>query len=42
MTYRQSLEVIRTHAVDIIQPDAMDRVLGSSLYDLLQRHGPQA
>jgi predicted TIM-barrel fold metal-dependent hydrolase len=39
MTYRQALEVIRTHAADIIPPHEMDRVLGSSLYDLLQRHG---
>jgi predicted TIM-barrel fold metal-dependent hydrolase len=39
MTYRQALEVIRTHAADIIPPDGMDRVLGSSLYDLLSRHG---
>lgn len=37
MTYRQSLEVIRTHCADIISPDAMDRLLGSSLYDLLQQ-----
>jgi predicted TIM-barrel fold metal-dependent hydrolase len=39
MTYRQALEVIRTHCVDIIPSPAMDRVLGSSLHDLLQRHG---
>jgi len=42
MTYRQALEVIRTHAADVIPPDAMDRVLGSSLYDLLARHGTSA
>ena len=36
MTYRQSLEVIKTHAADIIRPEDMDRVLGSSLHDLLQ------
>jgi predicted TIM-barrel fold metal-dependent hydrolase len=41
MTYRQALEVIRTHAADIIPAGDMDRVLGSSLYDLLIRHGLQ-
>jgi len=39
MTYRQALEVIRTHCADIIPPADMERVLGSSLHDLLQRHG---
>jgi L-fuconolactonase len=39
MTYRQSLEVIKTHCADIIPPPEMERVLGSSLHDLLQRHG---
>jgi predicted TIM-barrel fold metal-dependent hydrolase len=39
MTYRQSLEVIRTHASAIIGAADMDRILGSSLEDLLQRHG---
>jgi predicted TIM-barrel fold metal-dependent hydrolase len=39
MTYRQALEVIRTHCADIIPAPDMDRVLGSSLHDLLQRHG---
>lgn len=42
MTYRQALEVIRTHARDIIPPDDMEQVLGSSLYDLLERHGTGA
>ena len=36
MTYRQALEVIRTHCAEIIPPAAMDRVLGGSLHDLLQ------
>jgi len=39
MTYRQALEVIRTHCADSIPPADMERVLGSSLHDLLQRHG---
>jgi L-fuconolactonase len=39
MTYRQALEVIRTHCAEIISPADMDRVLGSSLHDLLQTHG---
>ena len=39
MTYRQALEVIRTHCAEIIPSAEMDRVLGSSLHDLLQRHG---
>jgi L-fuconolactonase len=39
MTYRQALEVIRTHCADIIPPADMERVLGSSLHELLQRHG---
>jgi predicted TIM-barrel fold metal-dependent hydrolase len=39
MTYRQALEVIRTHASEVIPAAAMERVLGSSLYDLLERHG---
>jgi L-fuconolactonase len=42
MTYRQSLELIRTHAADTIAAGDMDRVLGSSLYDLLNRHGVSA
>jgi L-fuconolactonase len=42
MTYRQALEVIRTHCADIIPPVDMERVLGSSLHDLLQRHGTQS
>jgi predicted TIM-barrel fold metal-dependent hydrolase len=41
MTYRHALEVIRTHAADIIPPLDMERVLGSSLYELLNRHGIQ-
>jgi predicted TIM-barrel fold metal-dependent hydrolase len=39
MTYRQSLEVIRTHCAEFIPPAEMERVLGGSLHDLLQRHG---
>jgi predicted TIM-barrel fold metal-dependent hydrolase len=39
MTYRQALEVIRTHCADYIPSADMDRILGSSLHDLLQRHG---
>ena len=39
MTYRQALEVIKTHCADIIPAPDMDRVLGSSLHDLLQQHG---
>jgi predicted TIM-barrel fold metal-dependent hydrolase len=39
MTYRQALEVIRSHASAIIPSSDMDRILGSSLEDLLQRHG---
>jgi L-fuconolactonase len=39
MTYRQALEVIRTHSAEIISPAAMERVLGGSLHDLLQRNG---
>jgi predicted TIM-barrel fold metal-dependent hydrolase len=42
MTYRQALEVIRTHAAEMIAAGDMERVLGSSLFDLLQRHGPSA
>jgi predicted TIM-barrel fold metal-dependent hydrolase len=41
MTYRQALEVIRTHASDVIAPGDMDRVLGSSLFGLLTRSGPE-
>jgi len=40
MNYRQALEVFRTHCADFIPEPAMDRVLGSSLHDLLQRHRP--
>lgn len=39
MTYRQALEVIRTHCAEFIPPAAMERVLGGSMHDLLQRHG---
>ncbi len=39
MTYRQALEVGRTHAADSIPAADMERVLGGSLHDLLQRHG---
>ena len=42
MTYRQALEVIRTHCADIIPPLDMQRVLGDSLQDLLDRHGISA
>jgi predicted TIM-barrel fold metal-dependent hydrolase len=42
ITYRQALEVIRTHCADIIPSADMERVLGSSLHDLLQRHGAQS
>ena len=39
MTYRQALEIIRTHCGDIIPPPDMQRVLGDSLHGLLLRHG---
>jgi predicted TIM-barrel fold metal-dependent hydrolase len=39
MTYRQALEVIRTHCAELIPPRDMERVLGSSLHDILQVHG---
>jgi predicted TIM-barrel fold metal-dependent hydrolase len=39
MTYRQALEIIRTHCADIIPPTDMERVLGGSLHDLLQMCG---
>ncbi len=39
MTYRQALEVIRTHCADFIPSADMDRVLGGSLHHLLQGHG---
>jgi len=42
MTYRQALELVRTHARDVIPEGEMERVLGSSLFDLLQRHGVSA
>jgi len=42
MTYRQAVEVIRTHASQIIPGGDMERVLGSSLFDLLERHGLHA
>jgi len=42
MTYRQALDVIRVHCADIIPSADMDRVLGSSLHDLLQKHGSSA
>src|SRR5439155_6245506 len=41
MTYRQALEIIRTHCSAFIPPPDMERILGSSLFDLLQRHGPR-
>lgn len=37
-TYRQALEAVRTHCA-FIPPSDMARILGDSLYDLLQRHG---
>jgi L-fuconolactonase len=37
-TYRQALEAVRTHCT-FIPPSDMARILGDSLYDLLQRHG---
>src|SRR5216684_610687 len=37
MTYRQALEVIRTHCSAIIPAGDMERVLGGSLHDLLQK-----
>ena len=39
MTYRQALEVIITHSSAIIPAGDMERVLGGSLHDLLQKHG---
>jgi L-fuconolactonase len=39
MTYRQALEVFRTHCAEFIPAPDMDRLLGSSLHDLLQTHG---
>jgi L-fuconolactonase len=42
MTYRQALDVIRTHCAEFIPQPDMDRVLGSSLHDLLQKHGARS
>lgn len=39
MTYRQSLEVVRTHCAEIIPTADMEQVLGGSLHDLLQASG---
>lgn len=39
MTYRQALEVIKTHCSEIISPPDMQRILGDSMHDLLLRHG---
>ena len=39
MTYQQALEAVRTHCDFMAAPD-FDRVLGGSLYDLLDGHGP--
>jgi predicted TIM-barrel fold metal-dependent hydrolase len=36
MTYRQALEVIRTHCAAFIPEHDMDRILGSSLFELLR------
>lgn len=38
MTYQQSLEAVRTHC-DFIAPADLPRILGDSLYELLERHG---
>jgi L-fuconolactonase len=37
MTYQQSLEAVRTHC-DFIAPADLPRILGDSLYELLERH----
>ena len=42
MTYRQALDVIRVHCANIIPSADMDRVLGSSMHDLLLKHGSSA
>ena len=39
MTFQHSLEAVRTHCAAIIPAAAMPRILGDSLYELLQRHG---
>lgn len=39
MTYQQALEAVRTHCDFIAAPD-LERILGGSLYDLLDSHGP--
>lgn len=41
MTYQQSLEAVRTYC-DFIAPADLPRILGDSLYDLLERHGAGA
>ena len=41
MTYQQSLEAVRTHCASFIPADAMARVLGDSLHELLERAGPR-
>lgn len=38
MTYQHALEAVRTHCDFISAPD-LDRILGDSLYELLERHG---
>jgi predicted TIM-barrel fold metal-dependent hydrolase len=38
MTYQQALEAVRT-ACDFITPADMPRILGDSLYELVERHG---
>ncbi|MCC7371870.1 MAG: amidohydrolase [Chloroflexi bacterium] len=38
MTYQQALEAVRTHC-DFIASADLRRILGDSLYDLLERHG---
>jgi hypothetical protein len=38
MTYQQSLEAVRT-SCDFIKPADMGRILGDSLFDLVERHG---
>jgi L-fuconolactonase len=38
MTYQQALEAVRTHC-DFITPADLTRILGDSLYELVERHG---
>lgn len=41
MTYQQALEVVRTRC-DFIAPADLDRILGDSLHDLLERRAAPA